>query len=83
MSIVFASRILRRPLPSRVAGIDLMHSILRLGSPKGFRFFLLGATENVLEEVHKKFRRVYPGAVIAGRRNGYFGEAEQQSVAES
>jgi N-acetylglucosaminyldiphosphoundecaprenol N-acetyl-beta-D-mannosaminyltransferase len=83
MSIVMASRILRRPLPSRVAGIDLMHRMLGLGSEKGFRFYLFGATQEVLERVHQAFRNDYPGAVIAGTRNGYYTAADEQDIADS
>lgn len=83
MSIVIASKLLRQPLPGRVAGIDLMHSIMRMSSSQGFRIFLLGATEEVSSRVSEVFSSDYPGAIICGRRHGYFTEAEERDIADS
>lgn len=82
MSVVWASRILGDPLPERVAGIDLMHGILERGKSRGYRVFCLGAKQEILDKVCEEFARLYPGVVIAGARNGYFGEAEEEQVAE-
>lgn len=72
MSVVWASRLLNNPLPERVAGIDIMHGILRRGAGSGIRVFLLGASEEVSQSVERRLSEQYPGIVIAGRRNGYF-----------
>jgi len=83
MSVVWASRFLRRPLPTRVAGIDLMHEILRSSAKNGFRVYCLGAKQDIIEKVVKVFEADYPGAVIAGWRNGYFGVDEEEEIAEA
>ena len=44
MSVVWAARLLGRPLPERVAGIDLMQEMLRAGNELGYRVYCLGAT---------------------------------------
>jgi N-acetylglucosaminyldiphosphoundecaprenol N-acetyl-beta-D-mannosaminyltransferase len=82
MSVVWASRILRRPLPERVAGIDLMHAILERGNIHGYRVFCLGARQEILDEVVKNFAENYPGVTIAGARNGYFTADDEESVAK-
>lgn len=82
MSVVWASRILGRPLPERVAGIDLMTGILEQGNAEGYRVYCLGATQEVLDQVCEVFRRRYPGVVIAGSQHGYFGADEERAVAE-
>ncbi len=82
MAVGWASRLLRRPLPCRVAGIDLMHGIMRLGSEKGFRIFLFGATEEIVRKVRDEFAVAYPGATIAGFRNGYYSSDEEQEIAD-
>src|SRR5215211_6213513 len=41
-SIVWAARILGEDLPTRVAGIDLMHELLAVAAKRGLRVFLLG-----------------------------------------
>ena len=81
MSVVWASRILRQPLPERVAGIDLMHGILRRGNDKAYRVFCLGARPEVLAKVCQRFRSQYPGIVIAGSHDGYFDQGEEESIA--
>lgn len=82
MSIVYASHLLRRRLPERISGIDLMHCILEQGNDKRYRVYCLGATEEVSATVEQRFRAQYPGVVLAGRRNGYFNDDEEQAIAE-
>jgi len=81
MSVVWASRLLRAPLPERVAGIDLMLAILERGSARGWRVYCLGASEPVLEAATAEIGRRFPGVVIAGRHHGYFTESEEAEVA--
>jgi N-acetylglucosaminyldiphosphoundecaprenol N-acetyl-beta-D-mannosaminyltransferase len=79
-SIVWASRLLRRPLPERVAGIDLMHALLRLAEREGYRVYILGAHESVLAMAVDRIRVAHPAIVVAGTRNGYFSDAESDAV---
>ncbi len=83
MSVVWASRLLGRRLPERVAGVDLMFELLRVGSEKGYRFYCLGATEEVVAEVVRRIGERYPGAVVAGYRNGYFKETDEAGIIEA
>jgi len=50
-AIVWASRFLGRPLPERVAGIDLMENLVKLAAAKKYRIFFLGAKEEVVKKV--------------------------------
>ncbi len=81
MSVVWASRVLGRPLPERVAGIDLMLAILERGAQSGWRVFCLGATDEVLERAAMRMAADYPGIQIVGRRNGYFESKDEREVA--
>jgi N-acetylglucosaminyldiphosphoundecaprenol N-acetyl-beta-D-mannosaminyltransferase len=81
MSVVWASRLLGRPLPERVAGIDLMHRILEHGAPRGYRIYLLGATEEVVQTAAARMRERYPGVLIVGHQHGYFADADDEKVA--
>ena len=83
MSVVWASRILGKPLPERIAGIDLMHGIMKQGQDRGYRVYCLGATQDVLDVVCERFGESYPGTVIAGARNGYFEPGEEEDIALS
>lgn len=82
MAVVWASRLLRRPLPERVAGIDLFVRLLQEGSSHRQSIYLLGARQEVVEEVAKRVKRDYPGLRIAGYRNGYFADAEVPTILE-
>jgi N-acetylglucosaminyldiphosphoundecaprenol N-acetyl-beta-D-mannosaminyltransferase len=80
-SIVWARRLLGRPLPERVAGIDLMLGILKRGSERSYGVYCLGATEDVLQKACSRISTDFPGVRIVGRRNGYFEGPEEEDVA--
>ena len=71
-SVVTASRLLRRPLPERVAGIDLFIELVKRSAADGRSVYFLGARDDVLEEMIRRFRMQHPALRIAGSRNGYW-----------
>jgi N-acetylglucosaminyldiphosphoundecaprenol N-acetyl-beta-D-mannosaminyltransferase len=81
-AVVWASRLLRRPLPERVAGIDLMHRLIALAEAEGYRVFILGARPDALETAVARLRAEHPGLEIVGYRDGYFRDEESDSVCE-
>lgn len=81
MPLVWLSRLTGRPLPERVAGIDLMYELFKLADAHQLRVYFLGATHEVIETVVELAAERYPRMVIAGRRNGYFNESEERGVA--
>jgi N-acetylglucosaminyldiphosphoundecaprenol N-acetyl-beta-D-mannosaminyltransferase len=81
VSVVWASRLLRQPLPERVAGIDLMMGIFARAHRQRYRIYCLGATDAVLDKVTRRLAAEYPGLVLAGCRNGYFAEEDEPAVA--
>ncbi|MFC6878540.1 MULTISPECIES: WecB/TagA/CpsF family glycosyltransferase [Actinomadura] len=82
-SVVWAGRVLDRPLPERVAGIDLMTALLPEAERHGHSVYFLGAREDVLQDMLAAVRRRYPGLRIAGHRNGYFDQEEEAAVADA
>jgi N-acetylglucosaminyldiphosphoundecaprenol N-acetyl-beta-D-mannosaminyltransferase len=82
MPVVWASRLLGKPLKERVAGIDLFEALMRRAGDKGWRVFLLGAREEVVRAVRDTYLRRYPQLVIAGYRNGYWSEQDEPAVVE-
>ena len=80
-AIVWASRFLGRPLPERVAGIDIMANLVKLAAEKQYRIFFLGAKEEVVKEVVDIYTKQYGASIIAGYRNGYFKKEQAQEVA--
>ncbi len=81
MAVVWASRAVRRPLPERVAGIDLMHGMLERGNSRGYGVYCLGATDEVLDKTIAQIAKDYPGVRVVGRANGYFTSADEPKVA--
>lgn len=78
--IVWASRLLGRPLPERVTGIDLMLALLQLADSHGLSVYLLGARPEVVGRVATRLTREYPGIRIAGVQHGYFAPTEEPGV---
>ncbi|MFC8564047.1 WecB/TagA/CpsF family glycosyltransferase, partial [Peribacillus frigoritolerans] len=79
-SIVWASRFLKKPLPERVAGIDLMEELIKLSNKKSYSIYFLGAKEEVVKKVVKHYESLYPDVKIAGFRNGYFNQKEEIEI---
>jgi exopolysaccharide biosynthesis WecB/TagA/CpsF family protein len=83
MSVVWASRILGRPLPERVAGIDLFEALLALAEREGFSVYLLGAEPGILESTIQVSLSRHPHLRIAGSHHGYFKPEDEPALAES
>jgi N-acetylglucosaminyldiphosphoundecaprenol N-acetyl-beta-D-mannosaminyltransferase len=81
-SVVWASHVLRAPLPERVAGIDLFWALLAVAEKRGDRVFFLGARPEVLALVLEQVGRQFPTLRVAGSHHGYFTAEEEADVAE-
>lgn len=81
-AVVWASKILKKPLPERVAGIDLMEELVKLSAKKKYTIYFLGAKENVVKTVVDKYSETFGNKIIAGYRNGYFSKEEEIEIAE-
>ena len=73
-SVVVASHVLRRPLPERVAGIDLFVELVKRSAQNGRSVYFLGARDDVLAEMVGRFRSQYPDLHVAGFHNGYWSD---------
>jgi len=81
MAVVWASKILGKPLPERVTGIDLMQELVKLAYKRGYKIFFFGAKEEVVRKVVEKYSKEYSPEIIAGYRNGYYSEKEEPLIA--
>lgn len=80
--IVWASQLLKKPLPERVAGIDLMEELVKLAAEKRYRLFFLGAKEEIVKTVVDIYSKKYGNNIIAGYRNGYFTKDDEPGIAQ-
>jgi N-acetylglucosaminyldiphosphoundecaprenol N-acetyl-beta-D-mannosaminyltransferase len=81
-SLIWASRLLGKPLKERVAGIDLMGDLVKLAHENNFKVFLFGAKEEVVKKVVNIYTEMYGKDLIAGYRNGYFNQDEEATIAK-
>ncbi|MEZ0090353.1 WecB/TagA/CpsF family glycosyltransferase [Streptacidiphilus sp. EB129] len=81
-AVVWAARVLRTPLPERVAGIDLFMRLLAEAESAGLPVYFLGAKAEVLELMLRQVAERFPELRVAGSRDGYFSDEQQQEVAE-
>ncbi|MEE3331029.1 MAG: WecB/TagA/CpsF family glycosyltransferase [Myxococcota bacterium] len=81
MSVVWASRVLGRPLPERVTGIELFERLMASAERRGESIFLLGAKQEVLGRLIEVLAARHPRLRIAGTRSGYFSDEDSMGVA--
>ena len=70
IGVVIASKILRKPLPARVAGYDFLLELFKLNK----KVFLLGSEDGVAEACSKKIDNV------VGFYHGYFEDSETDNI---
>lgn len=74
VGVMYAAKILGRPLKARVPGIDFATRLMERAAGTGKRLFLLGAAPGVAEQAAVNLRAAYPGLVVCGAHDGYFQE---------
>ncbi len=74
IGVVYASRILKRPVKEKVAGIEFGTAMLQLAAERGWKVYLLGGKPGVAEQAADRLCTAYPGLVIVGTADGYFKE---------
>ena len=80
-AVVWAAKILGKPLPERVAGIDLMENLVKLGYKNGYKIFFFGAKEEIVNKVVDVYSKKFSPRIIAGYRNGYYKPDEERIIA--
>ncbi|WP_082233338.1 WecB/TagA/CpsF family glycosyltransferase [Halobacillus massiliensis] len=72
IGIVIGSKLMKDPLPERVAGFDVLHQLLEKASQNNWRCYFLGSRQDILDKAVAKMKRRFPELVVAGRHHGYF-----------
>ncbi len=72
VGVIYASKILGRPLRGRVPGIDFASALMERMARSGQRLFLLGAKPGVAEQAAAHLSAAHRGLVICGMHDGYF-----------
>ena len=80
MPVVWASRLFQQPLAERLSGTDMFTVLLHLAAEQGYKVFFLGATADRLEKMLSEVLKRWPSLRIVGARNGYFNEADDDTI---
>jgi N-acetylglucosaminyldiphosphoundecaprenol N-acetyl-beta-D-mannosaminyltransferase len=81
-SVVWASKLLGCPVPERVPGIELMFELLALAERRGYRVYILGSRQHVLDAAVEALQQRYPRLNLCGWHHGYFSEGDEGMLAE-
>ena len=78
--VVWAARLLGRPVKGRITGIDLMENLLALAAEKGYRVYFLGGPREVVARAVDQYRGRYAQLQVAGWADGYWSPAEESGI---
>lgn len=80
IGLVYASRIVRKPIAERAAGFDIAMGLMPRLAQSGHKLFLFGSKPQTAERAADILTKRHPGLTIAGCRNGYFKPEETESI---
>ena len=80
VGVLWAAGRKNQRLNERVSGVEIAERLCAESAENRYRLFFLGAEPGVAAAAADRMRAKYPGACIAGARDGYFGPGETQSV---
>lgn len=80
--VVWASHYLRKPIPERVTGTDLLIALARRCAERGYSLYLLGAAPSIAELAGERLRQLNPDLRIAGTYAGSPALDEEDAIIE-
>ncbi len=80
IGLVYASRIVGKPVPERTAGFDVAMALLERMAKEGKSLFLFGSKPGTAERAGEILAERNPGLKIAGTRNGYFSDSDTDEI---
>ncbi len=80
IGVVYASRILKKPIRERAAGYDIARVVLSRINNTEHKLYLFGGKPGVAEEAMSRLLKEYKGLKIVGLRNGYFKPEEEADI---
>ena len=80
IGVVYASKILKAPLPQRVAGYDLASKLIETVSDGSRSLYFFGGKPGVAELAIKNLTKKYPNLSVCGFSDGYFDAEKEQAI---
>lgn len=81
--LIWLSKLIGKPLPERVAGVELVHELVNVASEEKSGIYLMGAKQDIVEDVARKLTEQSPDAQIVGIQDGYFTQDESAARAQA
>lgn len=82
IGVVYASKIVGKPIGERAAGYDIACEVLKRISTTSYSVYLLGGKPGVAQTAKENLLKTYPNLRISGLRDGYFKPEEEDGVIE-
>ncbi|BAU26497.1 N-acetylglucosaminyldiphosphoundecaprenol N-acetyl-beta-D-mannosaminyltransferase [Aneurinibacillus soli] len=83
IGVVLASRWIGEPLPERVAGYELLHTLMEHANQHGWSYVLVGASPASCTGAAETLQKMYPQAQCAGHFDGYFTPEKEKVILAS
>ena len=81
--IVWVSKLLRKPVPERVTGVDLIPGLCKAAAECHQPVYFLGSEPEVVIEVVRRMKQHVPHMIVAGIQHGYFPKDKTAEVIAS
>ncbi len=82
IGVVYASKILKKPISERAAGYDIARLVLEKLNYTDHKLFLFGGKPGVAEEAAENLKKEYKELNIVGTRNGYFKPEDEDEIVQ-
>lgn len=83
IGVLWAARLLGRPLPCRIPGVDLIERLAEMAAARGYRIFFLGAAPGVGAAAARVLAERHPGLTMAGVVAGSPAPEEEEALARA
>lgn len=80
VGVKIAASLTGQAIKEKIAGIELMDSIIERCEKEGKSIYLLGASYSVVDNCYKNLKTKYPNLLITGCHSGYFDEKEKDTI---
>lgn len=80
IGVKVAASLTKQNIIEKIAGIELMDSIIARCEKECKSIYLLGASYSVIDGCYRKLKIKYPNLLITGCHSGYFDEKEKEII---
>jgi N-acetylglucosaminyldiphosphoundecaprenol N-acetyl-beta-D-mannosaminyltransferase len=83
VGVLLAARLQGKPLPGRVAGVEMLEPLCAALARERLPVYFLGAKGDTAAHAANALAARHPGLRIAGARDGYFGQSDDAQIAQT